>query len=491
MAEDRDSGAKEGHADSGNLRMPEPSSALRILELMKNESGAEEWALWLKAPLVHAANRGDEDLTAALLDAGADHTQLDSQGVSLLGVASREGHAGVISVIATRYPEALNQTEASSGYGALHHAAKHGKTGSIDALVEAGANVELKDGKECTALHVAAATPDCEAAVEALLRHGADKEEEQESAFTPLLVALEQGNEAAATVLIEAGASLVGGHDDEKVMELAIVGGSVNGGADRGGSIGLMRTLVQRGVDVSIKTGGGKAMHWAAWFNHGRAIDYLVEIGADVEAEVYGNTPFHTASQSAGNLSAIRALAWHGADIHARQSNGDTPLHVAATNCFFKDSPATVDALLRAGADETMVNAASETPADVLERRSEAYEADDCVERIRKLLASAPADRADRAWTRRSFVVMCRAFPGRVRLKDNSPSSSITVSKTTPAKKAAFPIAGEGEPCNRGEGATNSAPKGDTVFARDFSGAMSSLIGLQQAELFRAIVEFL
>lgn len=490
--------AIERHADSGNLQMPGPAAALRILELMKSESGAEEWALWLKSPLIHAANRGDRDLTAVLLDAGADPFQVDSQGVSILGVASREGHIGVISVITTRYPDTLHQTDADSGYGALHYAAEHNKTESIDALVEAGANVELADVKGSTALHVAAATADCEAAVEALLRHGADKEQEDGHALTPVLVAINGGNEAAVTVLIEAGAILVGGHDDQKVLELAIVGGSINGGANRGGCISIMRTLVARGVKVDL-TGSGQtassAMHWAAWYNHGRAIDFLVEMGADIEAKAYdGTTPFHLASQNAGNLSAIRALAWHGADIHARKTNGDTPLHVAAYNCFFEQSAATVDALLQAGADETMVNAASKTPADILEGRAEAGpyndEENDPVEQIRKLLANAPADRADRAWARRSYVVMWRAFPRRVRLREPSPSSPNTDSTTNSPKNAALSKTGKGEPSKRGEGSTDSAPNRNAVFDGDLSGAMVRLMELQ-AELFRAIVEFL
>lgn len=371
------------------------------------------------------------------------------------------------------------------------------KTGSIDALVAAGANLELKDVEGCTALLVASATAGCEAAVEALLRNGADKEQVDGGGLTPLLVALEEGNEAAAAVLIEAGASLVGGHDDLRVLELAITGGSAHGGTSRGGGcVNIMRTLVERGVNVRYNDGGGStALHWAAWHDDARAVDFLVEMGADVEARAYEDaTPLHVAAQHAGNLSAIRALVRNGADIHARKSNGDTALHVAAGNCSFERSAATVDSLLRAGADESMVNAASETPADVLERKSDPNEekvVTDCVAQVRKLLANAPADRACRVWARRRFVVMCRAFPDRVRLTGGSQSPSTGDSTTSPAKKkAATAEIGEGEPSECGQGATNGAPKRDTVFAHDFSGAMGSLMGFQ-AELFRSIVEFL
>ena len=129
-----------------------------------------------------------------------------------------------------------------------------------------------------------------------------------------------------------------------------------------------------------------------------------------------------------------------------------------------------------------MTNNASETPADVLEKVAAEFEEEGFifVEQIRKLLANAPADRADRAWARRRFVVMCRRFPGRLRLQDISPSSPVTDSTNKSPKKAALRKADDGKSSTREAGATNG----------DFSGAMGSLMGLQR-ELFRTIVEFL
>lgn len=137
MAEDRDSGVREGHSDCDNQRqMPLRTTALELLkELLKRESGGEELAPWLKFPLERAVYWGDWDLTAALVDAGADPAQADSEGVPILGLASREGDVGVISTIATRRPEALHQTDADSGYSALHHAAKKNQVNQTKALV--------------------------------------------------------------------------------------------------------------------------------------------------------------------------------------------------------------------------------------------------------------------------------------------------------------------------------------------------------------------
>lgn len=74
----------------------------------------------------------------------------------------------------------------SENYTALHHAAMLGNSGSVNALVEAGADVGATNPDNgCTALHWAARKGHCEAMV-ALLRHGADVDVEDNDGRTPL-----------------------------------------------------------------------------------------------------------------------------------------------------------------------------------------------------------------------------------------------------------------------------------------------------------------
>ncbi|CAM9946781.1 unnamed protein product, partial [Hapterophycus canaliculatus] len=99
-----------------------------------------------------------------------------------------------------------------------------------------------------------------------------------------------------------------------------------------------------------------------------------------------------------------------GANIHAREvPTGNTPLHGVIVDDIFEESPATVDALLKAGADETMLNDAGLTPLQLFEDGDDAAAACPEVERVRSLLTNAPQDRADRAWGRRALFVLCRA----------------------------------------------------------------------------------
>eukprot|EP00903_Cladosiphon_okamuranus_P009133 g8726.t1 len=75
-------------------------------------------------------------------------------------------------------------------------------------------------------------------------------------------------------------------------------------------------------------------------------------------------------------------------------------------------SAGTVDALLREGADQTIV--AHERPKAsgfIGKYAEEDHRLAGDVERMHRLLANAPADRA---WRRRGYLVLCRAHPDRV-----------------------------------------------------------------------------
>ena len=75
--------------------------------------------------------------------------------------------------------------------------------------------------------------------------------------------------------------------------------------------------------------------------------------GADIKArDGNGQTPLHRAAKSNKNPAVITALLDAGADIEARGARGRTPLHLAAGGSwFFSPNPAVITALLDAGAD--------------------------------------------------------------------------------------------------------------------------------------------
>lgn len=90
-----------------------------------------------------------------------------------------------------------------------------------------------------------------------------------------------------------------------------------------------------------------------------------------------------------------------------------------------------VDLLLRHGADEKAFDSDGHAPADVVGRVVDQQDSvAGGVERVRRLLEKAPADRT---WRRRAFLVLYRAyFPaGRVQLGQGSSRVSASMAKRT------------------------------------------------------------
>jgi ankyrin repeat protein len=61
-------------------------------------------------------------------------------------------------------------------------------------------------------------------------------------------------------------------------------------------------------------------------------VKYLKSVGADIHAKNnYGETPLHFASRN-GHLEVVKYLKSVGADINAKNNNSWTPLHSASYN---------------------------------------------------------------------------------------------------------------------------------------------------------------
>jgi ankyrin repeat protein len=94
-------------------------------------------------------------------------------------------------------------------------------------------------------------------------------------------------------------------------------------------SYAMTKFLLEKGVDVNIRYGLGEAGRWAP-------------PGIGVEVKM---TPLHVALTD-GLVETARLMIAHGADVHARDSIGRTPLIVAITYC-----PSSIELLLASGVD--------------------------------------------------------------------------------------------------------------------------------------------
>ena len=268
---------------------------------------------------------------------------------------------------------------------------------SARALVDAGADVNARDSRGGTPLHRAAGPvgPLTDLLVSLLVEAGADIHATDDGGRTALHHALRSDNPAIAARLIELGADVAARDDSghvadpldcarfntatffhlaptETVADCIESGADVNAGFDYrlggatqiGGSTPLhfasvwardpaiVSLLVQAGAEVNARDdSGGSPLHAAAGSTSEPAmIVALAEAGAELNVwrpgvhSPYGWSPLHLAVDRNRNPVVTAALLEAGADVHARQEDGPTPLHDAAT-------AEVVALLLEAGAD--------------------------------------------------------------------------------------------------------------------------------------------
>ena len=119
---------------------------------------------------------------------------------------------------------------------------------------------------------------------------------------------------------------------------------------------------------------GWPALHLAAHFGHGDAVDALLAAGADVRAlsdNHEANTALHASLAGRKSVRIVAALLARGADVNARAAEGYTPLHIAA---FEGDVPL-IDTLLAHGATAEARADDGQTALAIAEQRGHAQAA--------------------------------------------------------------------------------------------------------------------
>ncbi|CAM9383207.1 unnamed protein product [Pylaiella littoralis] len=369
------------------------------------EHGADVNAAYTdgRRPLFYAARAGWEDMVSLLCVEGAAVDALDGQGWTALQCALQLGHAAATRALLTAGAD-VSRRCSESGLTALDMAAIRGRVDIAKAVIKHGADVIGANTDGWSPLFYAAHAGR-EEIVSLLCLEGAAVDALDDLGWTALHWAVELGHAAATRALLAAGADVSRRCSGSGMSALDL--------AARGGHVDIARTIIERGAAVDAAGVLGLApLHIASKSNKGGVIDLLVEAGAQVGAKTKtsGDTPLHLAAVTS-SLEAALVLLKHGASVSTLNNRGEAPLHAAASKAGRIGTAEVVDILLRRGADEKLTNSNGKTAGDVvgLALEDDISLAED-VERVRKLLANAPVDRA---WRRRGFLVMCRAhFPG-------------------------------------------------------------------------------
>jgi ankyrin repeat protein len=346
--------------------------------------------------LLEAVRNGDREAVRILLENGAEVDAREPDGATALHWAAHRVDPETASLLIS-YGADLD-IENDYGITPLALACENGSAELVDALLQAGANARAVRPTGETALMTCSRTGNA-AAVKALLSHGADpgaKESEREQ--TALMWAAAQNHREVIQALIDAGA-----HVQARTKTAAPAGPRSSGYSRRPtpesygftallfaakeGAREAIEVLVTTGADVNDVAGDGTSVLQVAMFSgHWDLVPFLLERGADPNADGPGYGPLHWAAGSweallsgavgayeyqwlaargPGKLDLVKTLLAHGADPNAKLEKAP-PTHGYGGGGMFEHAGATPFVLAGKSADVSVMRALLEAGADPL-----------------------------------------------------------------------------------------------------------------------------
>lgn len=219
----------------------------------------------------------------------------------------------------------------------LHNACSYGHLEVTELLIKHGANVNAADFWKFTPLHEAASKSKYEI-VKLLLKHGADPLKKNRDGASPLDLVRD---------------------NDQDVADLLRGNSALLDAAKKGNLVRIQRLVAPENINCRDALGRNSTpLHLAAGYNNYEVAEYLLENGADVNAQDKGGLiPLHNAS-SYGHVDIAALLIKHKTKVNATDKWGFTPLHEAAS----KSRTQLCALLLAHGADPFTKNQEGQTP---------------------------------------------------------------------------------------------------------------------------------
>jgi len=322
---------------------------LRLLKVPGIDADAKDELS--NTPLLEACRKGNLALIQNLESLGANPHHRNRRGCTALAIACDEGHTEVVEYLLSVIGVDPN-VAARNGRSPLFRSCTHNNIDDVTLLLNHGADVHCRAiGHSWRFQHAFVSLPPSweirrasvsllhaavmhggHRLVQVLVDHGAPLDEVNNKGETALhILALwdsKRENRLAMTrTLVEAGANL---HLVDRWGQTALVHALRHFLNNEHRVVFL---LLANGADIHARDReGNTSLHHAVMNRSLTDLQLLLDRGARVdEQNNLGQTALHIAAQR-GFMGAIQELTERrdGADIHARDSAGNTPLHHAA-----------------------------------------------------------------------------------------------------------------------------------------------------------------
>ncbi|XP_078252093.1 poly [ADP-ribose] polymerase tankyrase-1 [Rhinoraja longicauda] len=255
----------------------------------------------------------------------------------------------------------------------LHFAAGYNRVAVVEYLLHHGADVHAKDKGGLVPLHNACSYGHYEVA-ELLVRHGASVNVADLWKFTPLHEAAAKGKYEICKLLLKHGADPTKKNrdgntpldlvkeGDTDIQDLLRGDAALLDAAKKGCLARVQKLCSPENINCKDTQGRNSTpLHLAAGYNNLEVADYLLEHGADVNAQDKGGLiPLHNAA-SYGHVDIAALLIKYNTCVNATDKWAFTPLHEAAQ----KGRTQLCALLLAHGADPTMKNQEGQTTLDL------------------------------------------------------------------------------------------------------------------------------
>ncbi|XP_042226238.1 ankyrin-3-like isoform X2 [Homarus americanus] len=263
--------------------------------------------------LHQAADGGHTTLVKVLLQAGAEPSATDDNGLQAVHLATQAGHLPVVKLLMTWLPE---KSAVAKGKQLVHWAAIGGHVNILDYLKKEKVNIKSLTCDNESALHLAADNGNLEA-VKWLVRMGLSLDQKDRKDFTPDDYALQEGHKEVVAFLRQVVLQ------QDKFLDAATEG-----------LLKVTENLVNDGVYLDCRRHSDKfgrtALHYAARNGHLEIVRFLLSRGGDPEAEDnFGNTAVHWAAEG-GHVHILKVLRDNNCDLSPTNNFQNTPLHCAA-----------------------------------------------------------------------------------------------------------------------------------------------------------------